>query len=213
MISGMRIAPVAFLFGLILLLVLLIDGGVSVKPSWVRHTLTALSLLLLLVGVIDRWAWRLPFLQPWLVTRPVLIGTWKAELVPDPEDDSSGSASVEAFMVVAQTLSTLSMRLLTAESSSELIADSITRGKDGRFRVVGAYVNEPRLQLRGRSSEIHNGAFILDVHGEPPHAMDGHYWTDRRTRGTLRLKGRVDKRYASFDDAQSVLGAAGTADD
>ena len=82
-------------------------------------------------------------------------------------------------MAVRQSLTTLSMRLMTAESSSRLIAYKMVEENDGVFLVTGVYTNTPKLELRGDRSEIHYGALLLQVLGDPPISLEGHYWTDR----------------------------------
>ena len=60
--------------------------------------------------------------------RPVIDGTWKVQLRSNWKDPIAAGATVapiEGYMVVRQTFSTLSMRLLTAESHSELVGTEI----------------------------------------------------------------------------------------
>jgi hypothetical protein len=65
-------------------------------------------------------------------------------------------------MVVRETFSSLSMRLLTEESSSELVGTEIVCSAVGLYCGSGVYCNEPRFQARGRS-EIHYGAVWLKI--------------------------------------------------
>jgi hypothetical protein len=111
-------------------------------------------------------------------------------------------------MAVRQTFSSLSMRLMTPESASWLIAHNIVRSNDGMFQVAGVYMNRPNLPLRGERSEIHYGAILLDVQGRPPSALEGHYWTDRHTRGTMRLTRKEAKTFATFEEARRAFGEA-----
>ena len=109
---------------------------------------------------------------------------------------------ISAYMEVRQTYTTLSMRLLTGESSSELPAATIVRAADGVSRVCGVYRNDPRLSARSRSP-MHNGAISLEVQGNPPTALAGHYWTDRNTSGEIKLTNRKKKHFGSFDAARA----------
>jgi len=94
----------------------------------------------------------------------------------------------------------LSLRLLTAESSSQLMGAEIVRSADGIYCVCGVYRNEPRLQVRGRSP-IHYGSLWLQVSEKPAQMLEGHYWTDRKTAGEMRL---TDQQKAKFTDFQSA---------
>src|SRR5207237_90039 len=82
-----------------------------------------------------------------------------------------------------------SLRLLTEESSSELVGTEIVCSADGLYCVSGVYRNEPRFQVRDRS-EIHYGAVWLRIIDEPVKKVMGHYWTDRETAGEVELDNR-----------------------
>ena len=97
------------------------------------------------------------------------------------------------------------MRLMTPESSSSLIADKIIQSDDGVFHVTGVYSNTPKLELRGGQSEIHFGALMLQVINDPPTSLQGHYWTDRNSRGSMVLSQRVDKVYSRYEDAHAAF--------
>ena len=137
------------------------------------------------VAVFERWGWAWPFLQGWFVRRPDLRGSWRIEIKSEWVDPATGNEidPISCYMAVRQSLTTLSMRLMTAESSSWLIAHEIVEEKDGVFLVTGVYTNTPKLELRGDRSEIHFGALQLQVLGNPPASLEGHYWTDRNSRG------------------------------
>jgi hypothetical protein len=107
-------------------------------------------------------------------------------------------------MAVRQTFSSLSMRLMTSESTSELVAARVLVAADGVSKVVGVYVNQPKLSVRNRSA-IHYGGLLLDVHGDPPTALEGSYWTDRDTRGTMHLSDRHTQIFASYDEADEAF--------
>jgi hypothetical protein len=74
----------------------------------------------------------------------------------------AGILPVEAYMVVRQSFSTLSMRLLTAESTSELVGTEISCSTDGLYCISGVYRNEPRFEVRARSP-MHYGAVWLNA--------------------------------------------------
>lgn len=169
----------------------LIIGGIAVSASWLRYLSTVTGIILLLLFVFDLWLWRLPFLQGWFVKRPILNGTWKTTIRSTWRDPSTKKSiePIEGFMVIHQTYSSLSLRLLTQQSSSEIIGSTIQSFPDGRYIVSGIYRNEPRQLLR-QKSPIHYGAFILEMAGRPVMSLKGHYWTDRNTSGEIELSNR-----------------------
>ena len=113
---------------------------------------------------------------------------------------------ITCYMAVRQSLTRLSMRLMTPESSSWLIAHKIVEENDGVFRVAGVYTNMPGIELRGDRSEIHYGAFLLEVLGEPPTSLEGHYWTDRNSRGAMRLSNKRADTFSTYYEARDQYG-------
>lgn len=186
--------------------VMLVIEGVAISGKWFRPFSTVVGGVLLLLVAFDLWAWRLRLLQGWFVPRPDIRGTWRVELRSDWKDPESGQtiAPISAYMVVRQTFSMLSVRLLTAESTSVLVAAEINKAPDGTYRVAAVYRNEPALSVRHRSP-IHYGALVLEVQGDPVTSLAGHYWTDRSTRGELRTMDRHSTIASSFDHARKLL--------
>lgn len=185
---------------------MLIFDGVAVNGTWFRPFSTVVGVLLLLLVIFDIWAWRWRLFHGWFVPRPDLRGTWRVELQSNWKNPETnvGVGPIVAYLVIRQTFSTLSVRMLTAESTSELVAAEINKASDGTYRLVAVYRNEPKLSVRDRSP-IHYGAFVLDVQGDPAKDLVGHYWTDRNTRGEVRTLARHGSIASSFKDARTLL--------
>ncbi len=203
MISKTHLSTILFFAAIIWGILLVVASGVAVSVSWLKHLSTVTGILLFILGAFDLWLWRLPFLQGWFVKRPNIRGTWRATLRSTWVDPSTekGIEQIEGFMVIRQTYSSLSLRLLTSESSSELIGAEINTGSDGTARIVGVYRNEPRQLLRQRSP-IHYGAILLDIEGKPVPCLRGHYWTDRSTAGEIELNNRVHEIFNDYEIAK-----------
>jgi len=135
--------------------------------------------------VFDRWLWNWPVFSGWLVKQPKLHGSWKVRIVSSWVDPKSGLPlpPIECLMVIRQRYSSLNARLFTRESSSTLLTHEFCCGDDGIYELVGTYRNTPRVELRGKRSEIHHGSLLLQVKGDHAARLDGHYWTDRGTTG------------------------------
>ncbi|MDF4902103.1 hypothetical protein P3551_22735 [Vibrio parahaemolyticus] len=153
------------------------------------------------VTLFNKYLWSWKCFRGWYVKRPNLKGTWLVELKSswvDPETNET-VPPIYGYAVVRQTLTSLSLRLMTKESKSVLIAHSIEpQEDDDLFKFVGVYRNEPSIELQGRRSEMHHGSFSLEVHGVPTYELEGHYWTDRGTKGSMKLTQRVPKCYDSY---------------
>lgn len=150
----------------------------------------------------DRWIWKWPLVRPWFSHVPDLNGTWKVTLQSDWINPQTGQGigPIECIMTIRQTYSQLSARLFTAESSSYAVSQKIVRQNDGVYQLFATYRNMPDIALRGKRSEIHFGAFVLEVRGEPPVSLVGHYWTDRGTKGSLTLTDRIPKLLTTYQE-------------
>ncbi len=164
------------------------------------------------VTLFNKYLWAWPAFRGWYVNRPDMRGTWEVELRSSwiNPDTGEGVPPISAYAVVRQTLASFSLRLLTPESRSTLIAHSIEQEQDGLFRLAGIYRNEPRIDLQGVRSEIHHGAFSMEIHGTPVESLEGHYWTDRETKGAIKLFNRNAKLFDTFEKAKAELGENGT---
>ena len=173
-------------------------GGITASPKFLAPFSSVTGALGLLLLAFDRWLWRIPFLHSWFVEVPNLRGVWCAEIRSTWKDPATGQGpdTIEGYMVIRQTYSTISMRLITRESSSKLTAGRILKEPDGLYLITGVYNNESKHSFRERSP-IHYGSLILTVVGDPPQKLCGHYWTDRGTRGELSLTER--KREFPYD--------------
>lgn len=185
---------------------MLVFEGVAVNVTWFHPFSTVVGVVLLLLVVFDLWAWRWRLLHGWFVPRPDLRGTWRVELRSNWKNPATNQpvGPIVAYLVVRQTYSTISARMLTAESASELVAAEISKASDGTYCFAAVYRNEPKLSVRDRSP-IHFGAFVLGVQGDPAKDLVGHYWTDRDSRGELTTLARHATIAASFREAAELL--------
>lgn len=167
------------------------------KPFTVTLTLLSFATI-----VFDKWVWRWRILRGWFVNCPDLQGTWKVVLKSDWVNPQTNEEvpPVECIMTIRQTYSRFSARLFTKESSSYVIAHKIERQNDGVYQLFATYQNTPDITLRGKRSEIHYGAFVLEVRGDPPKSLVGHYWTDRGTKGSLELTDRISEILTSYHE-------------
>lgn len=190
--------------------VILTIRGVPVTADLLIPYGVAVSALTLLCVGFNRWCWRLGVFKGWLVQRPWLQGTWRVRLQSSWINPDTGDVikPIDGYMTIHQTFSLLSLRLFTRESASASISASVLCAEDGVFKVVATYQNEPSADLRGVKSEIHFGTLMLMVHGDPPTALSGHYWTDRKTTGTIELSDRQDKAISSFAQGESLYCSA-----
>ena len=183
--------------------VILLANHEAIKSTWLAPLSIVTTVVLYAVMAFDLWLWKLPFLHGWFVKRPVIDGTWKVVFRADYVNPTTQEPTppIEGFMLVKQTHSSLSMRLFTAESSSELVGNDMVCATDGSYCVSGVYRNEPRHEVRHRSP-IHYGGLWLKVIERPNQELIGHYWTDRKTAGEIELTKRQKQSFQTYQAAK-----------
>jgi hypothetical protein len=165
-----------------------------------------------LLWLFDKLLWRIePFqrIQP----LPRIAGTWRVELHSTFVNPTDGkpSGAIGGFVSITQSYSNLNLKLFTPESSSKLIAYKFVAVDDDTFSLVGTYQSDPSIHLRGKVSEIHYGAFNVRLSGNPTQGMDGHYWTDRNTTGSIKYLERRDEPSDHFEAALQLFNKSAAA--
>jgi hypothetical protein len=169
-------------------------------------TLTVLTVSLWL---FDKYLWK-----TWPISlfckRPNLNGTWQVTLQSSYVDPQTSAhvPAIKGFAAIRQTFSSISLRLMTDQADSFLIVGSVDVQGDGAAFFSGVYQSDPNILLRSKVSEIHYGGFRYRVMGSPVVAMKGHYWTDRRTNGSIELFGRRKEIFDSFALADASVSTA-----
>jgi len=190
---------------------LLVRGDAEVSLAHLVPFSFALSAMGAAVWAYDKWLWKMPRLR-WYAQRPEFEGTWRAVLIPiGVDDDGNPGPPIEAYVGVRQTASRLTMDQMTIESDSSLIAHRILPPEKGNcFQVAAVYRNNPDPHLQGVRSEVHLGGFLLNIHGNAGvTSLTGEYWTNRKTKGSMKLLERVPEVYTSFGDAQAAFSVNG----
>lgn len=201
MISKIHLSVLVWAIAGLWVLSLALDGT-QVSTGLFKPCSTIVTVLGLLLLAFDKWLWRFRLLHPWFVDRPYIRGTWKGRLTSQWIDPKTNHplGPIDAYLVVRQTFSSIHLRLITRQSSSESFANNIPKEPDGVYKIASIYRNTPKIANRV-ISEIHHGGVILQVLGDPVHALEGHYWTDRGTLGELRFVEKSEKLYFDFDSA------------
>ena len=193
-------------------LVILVAQGEQVGWAFLKPFGMVVGLLVALAWLLEKKLWYRPWLHGWFVKRPDLRGTWRVKLQSDWVDVNTGNRTplIICYMGVTQSLSDLQMHLMTRESESSSIAYSIEASRSGKgYLIAAVYRNEPGIFLRGERSEMHYGGMILETHGDQvsrPKVLSGEFWTDRNTKGEMKLESRMPKLFTNFEDASQAFG-------
>lgn len=183
---------------------LLFAQGVNLSPQLLQPFSFTVGAVVLILTVYDQWIWRLSLLR-WVPGRPPLLrGTWAGTLTSTyvPPGDTAPVSPIQVFLTVTQSASALSVTLLTAESRSRSLTCALDESSPDFWVMSATYVNTPQLQFQDRS-RIHHGSMVLDLHGSPPQALDGAYWTDRDTKGQIVLSSWSSQIHNNFASAQA----------
>ena len=184
MLSELRVWSLIFITGAIWL-TLAAASVVSGNIDAFSVIVDLLPLILLGAYAFERRGWRAQWLHPRWVSTPVVIGTWRGTLT---HYGTEPPTTKTAFLVVRQTLTAASVRLLTDESTSEQVAGGVAPGETGYPTITYLYRNTPGIGQRHATSNIQYGGATVEIVGDPATGLNGEYWTDRKTKGSVTFR-------------------------
>jgi hypothetical protein len=184
-------------------------SGVNLTSGHFAPFFSVVGVLAMFAYLFEVWIWRWKILQGWFVSRPNISGTWKGTLHSNWIDPSTGSPPPlsTCYLGVKQTFSTLHVQLMTSKSESHYISERLQKvPAENRYQLAGIYLNHPNIHIRGKGSEIHRGAILINVSNSFDsnfEGMTGEYWTDRETSGSINFTVRSSKLFSSYDAAHT----------
>jgi hypothetical protein len=165
--------------------------------GWLKYFAVAVFAATIILALWDVWLWQVPIVQRIPGVPRSVRGTWKGTLTSFWIDPSTGNVQPPktVYLVIRQTATLISVRLLTDESRS---ASSLGRISeiDGAFVLAYLYLNRPEMRVEHRS-RMHHGSAVLDISGLPAKRLKGRYWTDRDSKGELDF---LERRNRLADD-------------
>jgi hypothetical protein len=180
-------------------------SGDKVDVGWLRFFSAAVLAAVAVLALWDRVLWKRPLFQRIRGVPRNLGGTWKGTLTSFWTDPQTGKppAPKPAYLVIRQTVSAVSVALLTDESRS-MSSYGVVSTVDGAASLDYIYLNRPDSRVEHRS-RMHHGSASLDITGCPATRLRGRYWTDRDSRGELDFTARSPKTADDFDEAQALF--------
>jgi hypothetical protein len=146
--------------------------------DFAKAIVTASAVVIVGLLVFDRWLWRYaPF--RWIVSRPVLHGTWKIALRTSHE--ARADEHIEAYLVIHQTYSTIRVDGLFEISNSECLSADLAV-QNGRCTLNYLFRTEAHT-LHRDGNPPSRGAASLRVARQPHLHLEGDFWMERRTMG------------------------------
>lgn len=183
--------------GLWLVLALVLDAPVD--KTWLKYVGALASVVVLLVLVFDRWAWR--WLPVAVSKRPNLRGTWKAQLAYQ-WPDGTATQTKDCFIVIRQTYSTVTVDMHFDISDSHSRSAAIVE-TNGHQSLWWSYLSVAH-SLEQVDNPPHRGGAELGISLKPRLSLAGDYWTERKTRGRLTTSGRSTHLYDDYVSAQAA---------
>ena len=165
-------------------------SGLNLKNliEFMRPIPTVVMVDLLMVVFFMKWGWRWKRLQGWLVPFPDLNGTWQGHIQTNWKDTQGKTPGpIQVILTINQTFGRISCVMRTAEMESHSYVEGFCIDRERQIRqLCYSYTSKPKVSLRDRSTP-HDGTILLKIIGKPANKLEGEYWTQRKTMGTVTL--------------------------
>lgn len=177
-------------------------NGLHLDKPWMKALSVLPLVLVLLFGVFDQFLWHQNLVLKF-VKMPDLRGTWvgtyDSEFIDDNGERQRTSGPIA--LVIKQTYSDVSIRLLAEKSRSVSTLARMQAQDSGEFYLDYIYANAPKLKHR-QELDNHFGSSRLILPSVRPIKFTGEYWTDRLSRGSLELNWVSKRTVSELVDAQ-----------
>ena len=142
--------------------------------------------------IFTAWLWRWKPLQGWLIPFPDLNGTWQGYTQTNWRDAEGQTPDpIPTILTIKQSFGQMSCVMRTGEMESHSYLEGFCIDKDAQVRqLCYSYTSRPKASLRERSTP-HDGSILFNIIGAPVHKLEGEYWTQRQTTGTVTLTFRT----------------------
>lgn len=174
-----------------------ITGG-DLDSELIRPVVTAASVVTILLLVFDQWLWRWPVIRS-LHKRPVLHGTWKAELKTTFEERAG--SPIECYLVINQTYSKICVRMLFDRSQSKSMSGDLVN--EGGACMLYYVFRSEKHATEPTTNPPSRGAAVMTVGRKPALHLEGDYWMDVATKGRVETVGRSKHLFDTYKGARA----------
>jgi hypothetical protein len=173
-------------------------GGAALNTAGLAAVGPTTTVVVYLLVGFDLWLWRVGVVRR-VTRRLVLRGTWKATLRTTYADHAD--KEIPCYLVIRQTYSRISVDALFEQSASRSLSADL-RADDGQCLLYYLYRTEARALHREGNPPRRGGAALV-VGRKPTLHLDGDYWTEEGTRGSLVTEGYSSTLHDTFAGAAS----------
>jgi hypothetical protein len=202
--SGMFVRAVTIIVSLVFVIATWAIAGTP-DTAFLRFFSAAVFIATACLNAWDRFVWRFGWLQKLSAVPRDVSGTWETQLKSQWVDPVTGHGIPEkvVYIVIRQTSMSASVTLFSDESRSRSSLARVVKEGDA-WVLHYVYTNEPSQDVRHRS-QIHHGSGVLELAGNPVQRVAGSYWTDRNSKGSLKLTRRSRKLADDYQGARELL--------
>jgi len=156
--------------------------------EFMRPIPTVVTVDLFVVAVFMKWLWRWKHLQGWLVPFPDLNGTWQGYIQTHWKNEEGKTPDpIPTVLTIRQSFGRLSCVMRTEEMESHSYLEGFCIDTEAQVRrLCYSYTSKPKSVLRSRSTP-HDGTMLFSIIGNPVRKLEGEYWTQRQTTGSVTL--------------------------
>lgn len=148
------------------------------------------SIDLLVIAIFVKWGWKIKIFRGWLVPFPDLNGSWVGFIYSDWKNPTTGERPppIPVLLTVNQSFFHTNCVMRTGEMESSSYSEGFLIDPDRQIKSVAySFTSKPRLSLNERSIP-HDGTAVFQIIDKPKQKLIGRYWTERLTKGEIRLK-------------------------
>ena len=138
--------------------------------------------------IFTSWLWRWNAFQGWLVPFPNLNGTWQGYIQTNWKDaEGKTPGPIPTILTIKQTFGQMSSVMRSVEMESHSYLEGFCIDKEAQVRrLCYSYTSTPKTALRCRSTP-HDGTMLFNIIGRSARKLEGEYWTQRQTNGSVTL--------------------------
>jgi hypothetical protein len=150
------------------------------------------------------YGWKLPGLQS-LFYRPNLNGTWAGKLVSDWKDEQGqGVPPIDFVIVIRQSFIRIHFTTFTQNFIGLSYAETFILDKDSGIKTVAYLYRKDTSQMNDDS--LREGATELRlILSTDEKRLEGKYWSNIKTQGTISVKFLQDKHVDSYEYALKLI--------
>jgi hypothetical protein len=145
------------------------------------------------------WGWKLPLLNK-IFYRPNLNGTWHGVLVSDWKDENGKTVNPrELFIVIRQSFLKIHFTTFTDNFVGVSYSETFYLSKDRGIKNVAYLFRKDTSQ--NNDEILQEGATELRLILADEKKLEGKYWSNRKTNGTIKVKFLRNIHVDSYEEA------------